>query len=52
MNLLEIAPDEFRRLAAEVTEIAADYLSSLDSRAVFPVRRHSICSKLACQKRL
>src|SRR5205807_683193 len=36
MSLLEIAPDEFRRLAAEVTEIAADYLSSLESRPVFP----------------
>ncbi len=36
MSLPEIAPDEFRRLAAEVTEIAADYLSSLDSRTVFP----------------
>src|SRR5947208_14204004 len=36
MSLLEIAPDEFRRLAAEVTEIAADYLSSLDLRPVFP----------------
>jgi aromatic-L-amino-acid/L-tryptophan decarboxylase len=36
MSLLEIAPDEFRRLAAEVTEIAAEYLSTLDSRPVFP----------------
>src|SRR5438874_2153532 len=36
MSLPEIAPDEFRRLAAEVTEIAADYLSSLDLRPVFP----------------
>src|SRR5437879_12800300 len=36
MSLPEIAPDEFRRLAAEVTEIAADYLSSLESRPVFP----------------
>src|SRR5205823_3075738 len=36
MSLLEVAPHEFRRLAAEVTEIAADYLSSLESRPVFP----------------
>src|SRR5881227_780204 len=36
MSLLEVAPHEFRRLAAEVTEIAADYLSSLDLRPVFP----------------
>jgi aromatic-L-amino-acid/L-tryptophan decarboxylase len=36
MSLLEIAPDEFRRLSAEVTEIAAQYLSTLDSRPVFP----------------
>src|SRR5438034_1899956 len=36
MSLPEVAPHEFRRLAAEVTEIAADYLSSLESRPVFP----------------
>src|SRR5438128_12568434 len=36
MSLLEVPPHEFRRLAAEVTEIAADYLSSLDLRPVFP----------------
>ena len=36
MSLPEVAPHEFRRLAAEVTEIAADYLSSLDLRPVFP----------------
>jgi aromatic-L-amino-acid/L-tryptophan decarboxylase len=36
MSLFEIAPDEFRRLSAEVTEIAAQYLSTLDSRPVFP----------------
>src|SRR5947199_894248 len=39
MSLLEVAPHEFRRLAAEVTEIAADYLSSLESRPVFPKTR-------------
>src|SRR5438270_11675138 len=36
MSLLEVPPHEFRRLAAKVTEIAADYLSSLDLRPVFP----------------
>src|SRR5947199_9674935 len=36
MSLVEVPPHEFRRLAAEVTEIAADYLSSLDLRPVFP----------------
>src|SRR5437879_11818486 len=38
MSLPEIAPDEFRRLAAEVTVIAADYVASLDLRPVLPKR--------------
>src|SRR6201993_3607683 len=36
MNSLEVSNDDFRRLAAEVVALSAEYLSSLDARSVFP----------------
>jgi aromatic-L-amino-acid decarboxylase len=36
MNRLEISPTQFRRLAERVTQLAADYLESLDSRPIHP----------------
>jgi aromatic-L-amino-acid decarboxylase len=36
MNPLDISPKEFRRLSERVTEIAADYLTGLDARAIPP----------------
>lgn len=36
MRPLELFDDEFRRLAAEVVALSAEYLSSLDSRPIFP----------------
>jgi aromatic-L-amino-acid decarboxylase len=36
MKSLEISPDEFRRLAEKVAELAADYLRDLDSRPISP----------------
>lgn len=36
MNFLEISPDQFRRLTDRITELAAEYLSSLDSRPIAP----------------
>jgi len=36
MSSLEISPDEFRRLAEQVTTFAADYLRELDSRPIAP----------------
>ena len=36
MKSLEISPDEFRRLADKVTQLAADYLRELDSRPISP----------------
>lgn len=36
MRSLEISSDEFRQLAGRVTELAAEYLASLDSRSTFP----------------
>jgi aromatic-L-amino-acid decarboxylase len=36
MRSLDVSPEEFRRLAEEIVELAAGYLASLDSRAAFP----------------
>jgi len=36
MASLDISPDEFLRLAERITKLTADYLTSLDSRPVFP----------------
>jgi aromatic-L-amino-acid/L-tryptophan decarboxylase len=36
MNPLEVSDDEFRRLAAEVVALSAEYLSALDARSTFP----------------
>lgn len=36
MDPLELSPEEFRRLAAKVTEVSADFLTSIDSRRIFP----------------
>ena len=36
MNPLEISTDEFRRLAARVTELAAAYLDELDAKPISP----------------
>lgn len=36
MHPLEISPEEFRRLAEQVVDVAAQYLTEMDSRATFP----------------
>jgi len=36
MRPLELPDDDFRRLAAEVVELSAEYLSTLDTRSTFP----------------
>jgi len=36
MKSLEISPDEFRRLAEKVADLAADYLREMDSRSIPP----------------
>ncbi len=36
MNSLEISPQQFRRLVEQVTQLAAEYLETLDSRSIFP----------------
>lgn len=41
MNPLDISPDEFRWLASKATELAAEYLGSIDSRPINPGTRGS-----------
>ena len=36
MNPLEISAEEFRRLAAQVTDLAAEYLKNIDARRIAP----------------
>ena len=36
MDPLNISADEFRRLAAKVTELSTDFLTSIDSQRIFP----------------
>ena len=36
MTPLDLAPEEFRRLAQQVVELAAEFLQTLDSRPTFP----------------
>ncbi len=36
MKPLELSPDQFRTLAAEVITLSAEYLSTLDARSIFP----------------
>lgn len=36
MNPLEVSADEFRRLAAHITELASEYLEHLDSQKITP----------------
>jgi aromatic-L-amino-acid decarboxylase len=36
MRSLDISADEFRRLAEQITQLATEYLSTLDARSIFP----------------
>ncbi len=36
MNSLEISPDEFRKIANQIADLAADYLAGLDARPIAP----------------
>jgi aromatic-L-amino-acid/L-tryptophan decarboxylase len=36
MDPLEVSPEDFRRLAANVAELCAEYISTLDARRTFP----------------
>src|SRR5437660_12069798 len=36
MTALQLSPDDFRRIAKQVTDLAAEYLESMDSRPISP----------------
>src|SRR5215831_6055051 len=46
MRPLEISDNEFRRLSAEVVDLSAEFLSSLEKRAIFPETSGAIVEKL------
>ena len=46
MNPLEVSEQEYRRLADSVVDLSADYLSSLDTRAIFPATSGSEVERL------
>src|SRR5690348_13990154 len=39
MNPLEISPEDFRRIAKQIADVAAEYLGSLDARPIAPDSR-------------
>ena len=46
MNPLEVSSLEFRRLAASVVDLSADFLSTLDTRPIFPATSGSEVERL------
>jgi len=39
MNLLEISPEEFKRISERVLKIAVEYLQDIDARKIPPRKR-------------
>ena len=46
MDPLDISADEFRRLASDVAELAASWIATQDSRAIFPATSGAECERL------
>lgn len=46
MDPLDISPEEFRRLAAAVTELSAAWIAGLDARPIFPATSGAECERL------
>jgi aromatic-L-amino-acid/L-tryptophan decarboxylase len=46
MDPLDISDEEFRRLAASVTQLTANWISSLDEQAIFPSTSGTECERL------
>ena len=46
MNPLEISSEEFRRLAKQITDLAAEYLESIGSRPIVPAAKGAETEKL------
>src|SRR5579884_3098692 len=49
MSSLELAPEEFRRLAQQVVDLATEFLRSLDSRRTFPQTSGVTADKIFAQ---
>ncbi len=49
MSSLELAPEEFRRLAQQVVDLATEFLRSLDSRRTFPQTSGVTAEKIFAQ---
>lgn len=49
MNSLELSGDQFRDLAGDVTELAAEYFSTLHQRRVFPITNGAETERLFSQ---
>jgi len=50
MRPLEISPEQFQRLAGDVVQLAASWISDQDDRAIFPATSGSITEELFCGK--
>src|SRR5262249_17250645 len=46
---LDISSDEFRRLAAGVVDLAAEWIATQDARAIFPATSGAECERLFSQ---
>jgi len=46
MDPLHISPEEFRRLAASVCDLSAEWIAALDGRAIFPATSGSLSERL------
>ena len=46
MDPLDISPEQFRQLAASITDLSADWIGTLDSRAIFPATSGTECERL------
>ncbi len=50
MDPLELSSEDFRRLAANVVELAAEYISTLDARRTFPITTGAEVERLFAQE--
>ena len=46
MDPLDISSEQFRQLAARVVELAAEWISTQDARAIFPATSGELCERL------
>jgi len=46
MDPLDISSEQFRQLAARIVELAAEWISTQDARAIFPATSGELCERL------